>query len=120
MGAYKHKDYYELHTNNSNEINWLIKEVLKEPSTFHEYVEVSPLQNKVIFYKEGLINNNYSRWLKLKAKFFQYRYNFAQWIDIGNGFGRCSNCGHEGDTYEIWYQCTAHFCPNCGKEMENL
>ena len=120
MGKYKHKDYYEMALNNISEVNWITREVLKEPKIFSQYIEILPCEFRVIFHKEGMIKNNYTKWLKLKARFFTYRYKCGEWIDIHEGFGKCSNCGHEGDTFEIWFGCEHHFCPNCGKEMVNL
>lgn len=120
MGKYKHKNYYEVAFNNQSEVTYFTREALKEPATFHSYIEIVPSGSKAVFYKEGLIDNNYTRWLNLKKKLFKYRYTSAEWIDIHSGFGKCSNCGHEGDTFEIWYKCEHHFCPNCGKEMVNL
>ena len=118
MGKYKHKNYYEVAFNNQSEVAYFTREALKEPITFHSYIEIVPSGSRAVFYKEGLIDNNYTRWLNLKKKLFKYRYTSAEWI--GGELGECSNCGHKGCASDIWNDCKNYFCPNCGKEMVNL
>lgn len=46
----------------------------------------------------------------------QQKQTLAYWI--GKELGKCSNCGHNGCSSDIWNGCLQMFCPNCGAKME--